>query len=369
MKSIIAELFPHLDLKAVFHKPFSEVGIDSFDLIVLRTTIEQRFQRLVADEHWTDFRCLGDIEEHLVDRGQRASSSFSDGSRSSHGSYSSVVNMPQMCLGGLSEQWLFKELGDQHWRLVCEALGAPSDKIADGMGNRLYATFVRFRWEGSASLRAVCENDRAALAAFLSRFGKSMFFSRFEGSVGSLCLRANLSSTFALRVSDNKTLLKGEPMVPESCFAESLSDYPSAAVEYRAMRKGELNALELGGFRFDVSDSSILFETEHDWNPYIDINGVNLLYFAAYPMIHDLCERRWASRDGRGEKGRDWAQCAAVRGRDIFYFANCNLDDTIIFRLHCMEKKGHRIGLHSSLLRKSDGQILARIFTVKDLNA
>ena len=28
------------------------------------------------------------------------------------------LNMPQMALGGLSESWLFKELGDIHWRLI-----------------------------------------------------------------------------------------------------------------------------------------------------------------------------------------------------------------------------------------------------------
>ena len=94
------------------------------------------------------------------------------------------LNMPQMALGGLSESWLFKELGDIHWRLIARGLGTPSHEIADANGERLYATFTRFRLNSSAGLAAYRENERIDLEAQASRYGAGLYFSEVTAAGG-----------------------------------------------------------------------------------------------------------------------------------------------------------------------------------------
>ena len=47
------------------------------------------------------------------------------------------------------------------------------------------------------------------------------------------------------------------------------------------------------------------------------------------------------------------------------YFATCNIDETIIYELNTFEKTNNELTTISTLLRKSDGQIMARLFTIK----
>ena len=127
------------------------------------------------------------------------------------------INMPQMAVGGLAESWLFKELGDVHWQGIRGALGTESHAISDGANHRLYATFVRFRWEGSHHLKAFRENESIAIKNHLSRYGKSIFLSDAIIDGPSQSIRVRLMSAFASRQGGNTSLLKGEPTIPADC--------------------------------------------------------------------------------------------------------------------------------------------------------
>ena len=63
-----------------------------------------------------------------------------------------TLSMPQLLSGGLSENWLLKELGDIHWKMISENLDAKSDSIVDSNGERLYASFVRLQWISNENL-------------------------------------------------------------------------------------------------------------------------------------------------------------------------------------------------------------------------
>ena len=56
-----------------------------------------------------------------------------------------TINMPQMAIEALSENWLFKDLGNNHWEMICKGLDTNSFNLKDEIGNRLYATFIRIR--------------------------------------------------------------------------------------------------------------------------------------------------------------------------------------------------------------------------------
>jgi hypothetical protein len=54
--------------------------------------------------------------------------------------------------------------------------------------------------------------------------------------------------------------------------------------------------------------------------------------------------------------------------RDVFYFSNCNIDDVIQYRLNSFTMLGDgQIALQSSLYRKSDNTLMAKMFTIKQL--
>lgn len=251
------------------------------------------------------------------------------------------VNMPHMALGGLSESWLFKEMGDAHWALITKGLDRPSSQLTDANGARLYATFTRIQFRSNVPLVQFEEDDHLVLTGTVSRFGASFFFSDLVLAAGERRITARLMSTFTKRQNEgsNVGLLKGQPVIADGNPIVVLDEQPAFAGEFRAHR--EANA------------SPALFQTDYGIQPIHDVNGVNLLYFAAYPAISDLCEQRGH------DAPIDWALGSSTIARDIFYFANCELTDQIVFRLH-----GDAAGTsRTSLSRASDGKQMAFVIT------
>ena len=52
-----------------------------------------------------------------------------------------VLGMPQLCLGGLSETWLLKDIGHRHWTLLGYALGQSLPEFEDASGAAVHAAF------------------------------------------------------------------------------------------------------------------------------------------------------------------------------------------------------------------------------------
>lgn len=342
---------------------FEEFGLDSFDLLELRVWLENKLGRDVPDDQWVRFRTFRDVQYHYATF--PAALPTADGI--SPGDTRRVqVNMPQMTVGRLSEHWLLKELGDMHWTAVCDALGGESHTLTDDLGNRLYATFVRVRWQSSVSLAAFQENDVLDFENHLSRFGRSMFFSECRVRARENEIKVDLMTTFAAREGGNRSLLKGEPVMPKTDKAEEKRVLPPFAEEYKEMRKGQASQVRLRDAIISTARSS-LFETTYHINPYQDLNGVNLLYFAAYPLIADICERQFMHHDQpKYRVERDWALESPTTARDIFYYGNADIDDRLTFRINSFQLlPDKRVAFSSSLYRESDGQVIADLFTMK----
>jgi probable biosynthetic protein (TIGR04098 family) len=328
----------HLD------RPFSEIGVDSFALLVIRARIEEARGIAIGDSQWVAVRSPADIVRLVSAQAAVAMPIASAAPAREHRCYQ--LNMPQMALGGLSESWLFKEFGDIHWHMITKGLGTPSDKLTDAGGERLYATFTRFRLSSTVGLAAYRENEQIDVDARISRYGAGLFFSETIATGDQRSVSAQLMSSFA-RIGEggsNTSLLKGQPEMPPGCDIPVLADFPEFGRGY-----GERRAATL---------APPLFECEYEIIPSHDINGVGLLYFAAYPMINDICAARYA--------GRSFATRFSTRHRDVFYFGNSEPDDTLIFRLHRWQADDHRIEVEGSISRKSDGVLMAYIATVKD---
>src|SRR5215210_3650338 len=92
--------------EALAGAPFADLSIDSFDLMCVRTAIEEAQGGPIPDNLWLGFQCFDDIASYLQTRlpdGERPLPLRCE--RHLH------LGMPQLTPNGISETWLLKELG------------------------------------------------------------------------------------------------------------------------------------------------------------------------------------------------------------------------------------------------------------------
>lgn len=340
--------------------PIEECGLDSFELITLRTALEQAENTTVPDQEWAAVQKLSDIARLKafeavptkaaveLSVSTDASMPYFEGNSAStsvamgRADRSFALNMPQMALAGLSESWLLKELGDLHWAMLTHFLGQDSGAIKDETGSRLYATFTRIKFESETGLRAFKENDQVGMNSKLERFGASFFFAEHSVVSPNGALSARSMSTFAKygERGNNTSLMKGTPAIPSPEAVPSLGEFPDFGTEYRERRAVE-------------DEGEPLFECEYEQQGPHDINGVGLLYFAAYPIIFDICIGRY--------EGAEFLLTHSTIAKDVCYFANAEPTETLIFRVHKREENDGVIHHTATLSRKSDNKRMATI--------
>jgi probable biosynthetic protein (TIGR04098 family) len=323
--------------------PFDDLDVDSFGMLTLRTKLEEASGVTVDDETWASVVTPADAIGIFANAGPAKAPSHASASLSERRTYH--VNLPQMAVNGFSESWLFKECGDLHWSLITKGLGAPSAQVKDAGGNRLFATFTRVQVDSTVPLAAYAENEPIAIEGKISRYGSTMFFSDGLLHGDGKSTRVRLMSSFSKfgETATNTALLPGQPEIPADCAIPALADLPEFAQELRARRSAQI--------------APPVFECEYTIVLDHDINGVGLLYFAAYPTINDICAGRYA--------GASYTRLS-TRRRDVFYFANCEADETLIYRIHRWQANDAGIEAEESLSRKSDGALMAYTFTTKN---
>lgn len=353
VSAILADAIPELPQTGP-DRPFRDLSIDSFGLLDLRVRLEREAGVILSDLDWVGFGRPADLLAYcateIVDGiGASSGNSVVEPVEPARLTRRHSVEMPQMAVGGLSESWLFKELGDLHWALITRSLNTQSSAIRDGVGDRLYATFVRVRMNADRPFSSFTENERLDIDARIARYGAGVFVSQATAMGAETTITADIVSSFSKRgeASENTQLLKGQPLIPPGCSIPELERSPDLLAGHRARRAGM------------VTDA--LFSCEYTLQPYHDLNGVGLLYFAAYPVISDLCALRFADRGNR------WAVETSTLSRDICYFGNCNLDDRIIYRLHRFEEIDGALVIENTLWRVSDGAPMAHVLTRKAL--
>lgn len=342
------------------------LGFDSFALVTMRAEIEARLGTAIDDAQWIEVETPADILK-LLPAGltaapaapatpasppapAAASASVATEAASPRRVRQYEIGMPQMVAAGLSEGWLLKELGDLHWEILTRSLGVASRDIADAAGERLYATFTAIRLRLGQPLSAILENDQLTVDMQMSRFGAGMFFSTASLSTNRASGEVSIMSNFSKfeKPGQNDSLIRGQPHLPPGFVVPLLEAAPPIVDVYRGVRSAG-------------APEPLVFETDYELQPYHDINGVGLLYFAAYPIIHDVCLRRHFGGD-------DWREWTTI-DRDIFYFANSGAGASIRFRLHSIVDDGDRRTVVATLSRISDGKLMARLETTQQRTA
>lgn len=245
-----------------------------------------------------------------------------------------VLGMPQMALGRLSENWLLKELGDLHWERLCRSLGVRSDEITDSADRRLYATFVRVRLQFADSLADFVEGDELRFAIGLRRYGRASVLSTIKVVGSTSSATATMLSTFSFRSeNDNTSLARSEPRAEFDASIRPVTETPAFFAEYSTIRKryATSTAAQSGGAK-----------ASYRLNPFTDSNGAGLLYFASYQSTHDMLSLPASEQP--------------TKRRDIYYFRNSGLDDTIEMA---------RAEAGDLLFRRSDGAAIALVMIAR----
>jgi probable biosynthetic protein (TIGR04098 family) len=283
-----------------------------------------------------------------------------------------TLGMPQLSLNGLSENWFLKEFGDHHWNLISESLGISTDKLVDHSGERLYASFVRIKWESNKDLSEFKENDPIRITSEISRFGNKMFFSEQELTGTSKKIKASLMSVFSARATDNTELQKSAPVKQANEKTITHKELPEFAKGFLQM-KNNLSDTDKSEWLHEFAENSFkvtshcIAQYTYEIDPFSDINGVGLLYFASYPVINDRCERKVFNRI-LNIQDNDWIQSNACMARDIFYFGNANPKDELIYELNHYEfLEKNKIQISSSIYRKADRVLISKQFVVREL--
>jgi hypothetical protein len=144
-----------------------------------------------------------------------------------------LAGMPNLALSGLSENWLLKECGNQHWLALAELFGLPLPDFRNSDGAPVYAAFVAVRI-GDAQLQLIGENHRFTLDTHLCPSGRARFFSVHRLLLGEReCARIEMVSTQVSRreAGNNQSVTRTE--LPEPV---TQPDRDRVALQTRASR-------------------------------------------------------------------------------------------------------------------------------------
>ncbi len=348
--------------EADLYIPIKETHIDSIDIVVIRVALEKHFKHVISDSTWYSFDTLCEGLEYFHKSNNTEVLNVTN--QEIKNEECIEVRMPQMANSALSENWLLKYLGDNHWILLTAGLNEMSSQIKDELDNRLYATFTRICYTCS-SLKSFSENDKIHFSSTIKGFGNSTYLSKIDGVANSHKISGTLMTTFSVRHNGrNGEMSKGVPSTDNNGI-EQISQTPIFLNDYRLLRKGLLEEYKCDFGEFSLRNDNI-FTCEYEINPFYDINGVGLLYFAAYATIGDKCCFDYFRKN---QCGISFCDNYHTVYRDIFYFGNCECTDTIVFELNNLVVDKTQIKLICTLYRKSDNVILSKMFLVKQTPA
>jgi len=337
------------------YTPIINTHIDSLDLVVIRVALEKYFNNEIQDILWYKFKTLGDAIEYFHNNKKDIQGNMGIEKTSICLTENIEIRMPQMANSALSENWLLKCLGDIHWQLISKGFNKKSSDFKDDIGNRLYATFVRVNYSVSP-LNEFLENEIIEFSGNIEGFGNNSFISNIKANCNHKYINAKLMTTFSIRENGNNNKITKSEVKERSNQIGKVAGTPMFLNEFRLLKKGLLDHILTSFGEFTITDEPI-FESEYSINPYYDINGIGLLYFASYPIIADKCFFEYYHN----------TKMFTTIYRDVFYFSNCNSTDKIIFKLNNIEENEDQLKTLISLFRKSDHQLLARILTVKQM--
>lgn len=263
-----------------------------------------------------------------------------------------LASMPNLAFTGLSENWLLKECGHQHWIALAALNDRPLPDFRDPQGRIAYAAFTLVKSQG-LQLQDIVENRSFRIETRLYRAGQNRHFSEHRLLLGERCVgEITLISTFVSRhtAGDNRSVAK-------ACLkdARPVGINPSTAVaSLQSLGKKLRNGDWVEHFLIQRQTCTTLPGFAFTPCPDVDFNGAELFYFANFQALVDRAE--WSVLQLR--------RPGLVRQREIHFYGNLNIGESLQIQLHT-PKAGQYTRHWSEIIRQSDGVKLADVFTEK----
>ncbi len=274
------------------------------------------------------------------------------------------VGMPQLNAGGLSEGWLYRACGDLHWEAIGRELGVSSDGFRGEAGDRLYPTVVALRARYGGPLSDVLENDVLDIDVRVSPCGRACAHGRVALAVGGRASSVELLTTFAVHDRRSGVLRMAVPAPELAQRWRPLGEPPALVRLAKATRAGLPVDDDFSGPLLARRRRAPLASWTYEPSPYADYNGAGLLYFAAYPTIADTAERAMIGRLGLAPPSAiDWSLATSVVRRDVFFYANLPLGESLTAELVSFELRQRGARSHVRLVRAGGGALMADLVT------
>lgn len=276
------------------------------------------------------------------------------------------IALPHTALLGASESWLFKHAGDLQWQNICRELGATaitSDRLLSEDGVSIYPAFLAVHIRLSNPIDSVGLDDELLACTELGRYGRGIF----EGTTSYTCCKNKISlrllNTFVGK--EGNTLRPVLPRALRSRKAGNLTEIPPLLKLTRQMRNPESQYYRFQGTELSLKKGNFRHSRQYSPSPYSEFNSVGLLYFANFSAIADTVERMIIHDHAPELVERDWALDTAVVARDIYFYRNIELGDSIVVQTSTLISSPDRALTHVLMRRKSDNEVMADIFTEK----
>jgi len=255
-----------------------------------------------------------------------------------------TLGMPHLCPHGLSENWLWKELGHRHWNLIAKAYGRAATGFGSVGDQPIYAAFRDISLHGG-DLGGVRENDSLDVRSTLTHLSETRVVSRHVAACRDrLTADVEMTSIFVRREAEgvNRSITRvriagagsAEPSL------ETMPAQPAYLCHETLADDMFVDELELGTKAITMC-------------PHLDFNGAGLLYFSSFIAAVDRAEWHFVGqRSG----------LFSTRRRQARFHANIEVGEDVY--VHMFASK---VGVHyqhrARLSTSVDDRLLAEVVT------
>ena len=263
-----------------------------------------------------------------------------------------LASMPNLAFSGLSENWMLKECGHQHWLALAALYDRPLPDFRDPQGRISYAAFTLAKSKG-LHLQDITENRSFSIETILGRAAPNRHVSEQRLLLNERCVgEITLISTFVSRhvPGDNRSIAK-------ACLNNArpiAADLGQVAQKMHSHGKQLRTGDWFEHFRLERETCIAFPPFSFSPCPDVDYNGAELFYFANFQSLVDRAE--WSVLSPR--------RPGLVRQREIYFYGNLNIGDMLQVHLRTGESE-QRSRHWCEVFRQSDSLKLADVFTEK----
>ncbi|EKE68304.1 Pnap_2097 family protein [Celeribacter baekdonensis] len=243
------------------------------------------------------------------------------------------LGMAQLSPAGLSEQWLLRFCGDQHWALIAKALGQREAVFHAEDGRPVYAAFCTTSLRFYPLSRPLLGQD-AQILSRLFAVSDTRTGSTHQIMVGGERIaKVSMISTFVSHdASRSNTRIFRNTVLGDMQIMPAGPELMMLDGETRETARSLRKAAQVGVQTYYCERPT----------PSLDFNAVGLLYF---PTFSRIAEAAAYARSERPEP---------VLGRDVVYLGNINQGDRVYVADHGT----------MSVMTRGDGSLIAAVQTL-----